>query len=196
MAVTITFIETRSVTNPEGVVSTVDAWRGDRSDDAATVELTFAAGTVAATVQTAMDSWFAVNMPLPAAPTVPTSIYIPLFAAVDKTTGEVKLLDMQGKPFVGLLRESNGAVRVTGYDTDGTAAMYRRQQVVVANFRGTKTAKVDWPVAFKKPPVISLTLSDASATVPYKYSATTTSAVIRLQNAYTGQIEITAHERA
>lgn len=196
MAIAKTFLETRSVTNPEGAQSSVDAWRGDRSEDSASVELTFVAGTAAATVQTQLENWFIVNNPLPVTPAVATTDYIPLYAARDKVGDGFSLLDADGKTLVKFVRDGSGGMTIKGYDSDGNSVHYSRQQVVVIQFRGTKTATVTWPIAFKKPPVISLTLTDSSATVPYKYSVSTTGAVIRLQNAYTGQIEVKANERA
>lgn len=80
-------------------------------------------------------------------------------------------------------------------DNMGNGVSYTKSQVVSLQFRGTKVASAAWPIPFTRIPSVSLTLSDQSATVPYKLNASKTGITVRFGNAYTGVCECHASER-
>lgn len=159
--ITTTFLETRTVTDPEGIESTVDAWRGDRSDDSATVELTFPAGTLAATVQTVVDGWFAVNMPLPPPPAPePTTEYIPLLASRDKTTGTISILDSDKKSLFDIGRDAVGNAELQAVDANGNARrILTPQQGTLKTDSVATIADVTFDEPFTEQPVVHMTPS-------------------------------------
>lgn len=164
MPVTVAFIETRNVTDPEGAVSMIDEWSGTRSEDGGTVTLTFPTGTIQANVQTAIEGWFTANFPLPGPQPAPsTEVLVSLTGRFDTATGVMELLDTENRPWASTSRDASGNADLQIVDTNGNKRRVltpQAGQIRVAAGVTEAVAIFEQPFAENEKPTVAVTSED------------------------------------